>query len=53
MPERISRITMVDAWAGRDGQALEDLAPPFFRAWIEEATVDGLIPCGPGGPPSA
>ncbi|MET7345121.1 alpha/beta hydrolase family protein [Streptomyces sp. NPDC087866] len=49
MPERVSRITMVDAWAGRDGQALEDLAPRFFRAWIEGATVDGLIPPAPAG----
>ncbi len=49
IPERVSRITMVDAWAGRDGQALEDLAPEFFRAWIERATVDGLIPPAPAG----
>jgi pimeloyl-ACP methyl ester carboxylesterase len=42
-PERVSRITMVDAWAGRDGQSLEDLAPAFFLDWIESATVNGLI----------
>jgi pimeloyl-ACP methyl ester carboxylesterase len=47
MPERVSRITMVDAWAGQDGQSLEDLAPEFFRDWIESATVDGLIPPAP------
>ncbi|WP_218825775.1 alpha/beta fold hydrolase [Streptosporangium subroseum] len=44
IPERVSRITMVDAWAGRDGESLDDLAPGFFRGWIESATVDGLIP---------
>ncbi|MFE3456140.1 alpha/beta fold hydrolase [Nocardiopsis aegyptia] len=42
-PELVSRITMVDAWAARDGQSMEDLAPGFFRDWIESATVDGLI----------
>ncbi|MBW5482359.1 alpha/beta fold hydrolase [Streptomyces bambusae] len=47
MPERVSRITMVDAWAGQDGQSLEDLVPGFFRDWIESATVDGLIPPSP------
>ncbi|MGW7068739.1 alpha/beta fold hydrolase [Streptomyces sp. NPDC054855] len=47
MPERVSRIIMVDAWAGQDGQSLEDLAPEFFRDWIESATVDGLIPPSP------
>ncbi|SEG97680.1 Alpha/beta hydrolase family protein [Nonomuraea solani] len=48
VPERISRITMVDAWAGEDGESLDDLAPAFFRDWIESATVDGLIPLSPG-----
>jgi pimeloyl-ACP methyl ester carboxylesterase len=47
MPERVSRITLVDAWAGQDGQSLEDLAPGFFRDWIESVTVDGLIPPSP------
>ncbi|WP_331763720.1 alpha/beta hydrolase family protein [Streptomyces anthocyanicus] len=47
MPERVSRITMVDAWAGKDGQSLEDLVPEFFRDWIESAAVDGLIPPAP------
>ncbi|MEO3805298.1 alpha/beta hydrolase family protein [Nonomuraea sp. B1E8] len=47
MPERVSRITMVDAWAGRDGESLDDLAPAFFRDWIESVTVDGLITPAP------
>uniref|UniRef100_A0AAU1M3Q5 Alpha/beta hydrolase n=1 Tax=Streptomyces sp. NBC_00148 TaxID=2903626 RepID=A0AAU1M3Q5_9ACTN len=47
MPERVSRITMVDGWAGQDGQSLEDLVPDFFRDWIGSTTVDGLIPPPP------
>ena len=50
MPERVARITLVDAWAGRDGQSLDDLAPGFFRDWVEPATVDGLIPAAPRPP---
>ncbi|MFJ6686857.1 alpha/beta fold hydrolase [Streptomyces werraensis] len=49
MPERVSRITMVDAWAGQDGQSLEDLVPAFFRDWIDSVAVDGLIPPAPAG----
>ncbi|MFF4413025.1 alpha/beta fold hydrolase [Streptosporangium sp. NPDC001559] len=44
VPERVSRIVMVDAWAARDGESLEDLAPAFFLDWIESVTVDGMIP---------
>ncbi|MEV3922771.1 alpha/beta fold hydrolase [Actinomadura coerulea] len=47
MPDRVARITMVDAWAGRDGESLDDLAPAFFRDWVERVTVDGLVPPGP------
>ncbi|GAA3698323.1 alpha/beta fold hydrolase [Nonomuraea antimicrobica] len=47
VPERVSRLVMVDAWAGRDGQSLDDLAPAFFFDWIESVTVDGLIPPSP------
>ncbi|GAA2286930.1 alpha/beta fold hydrolase [Actinomadura luteofluorescens] len=47
MPERVARITMVDAWAGRDGESLDDVAPGFFRDWIESVTVDGLVPPAP------
>ncbi|MEU1390428.1 MULTISPECIES: alpha/beta fold hydrolase [unclassified Nonomuraea] len=43
-PERVSRIVMVDAWAARDGESLDDLAPAFFLDWIGSATVDGMIP---------
>ena len=43
MPERVSRMVMVDAWAGRDGESLDDLAPEFFRAWINSVTADGLV----------
>ena len=46
-PERVSRITMVDAWAGRDGESLDDLAPGFFLDWIESTAVDGLVPPAP------
>ncbi|MEU5991477.1 alpha/beta fold hydrolase [Spirillospora sp. NPDC047418] len=47
MPERVARITMVDAWAGRDGESLDDLAPAFFRDWVASVTADGLVPPGP------
>ncbi|MFB9202741.1 alpha/beta fold hydrolase [Nonomuraea spiralis] len=43
-PERVSRIVMIDAWAARDGESLEDLAPTFFLDWIESATVNGMMP---------
>ncbi|MEV0629527.1 alpha/beta fold hydrolase [Nonomuraea wenchangensis] len=47
VPERVSQIVMVDAWAGRDGESLDDLAPTFFLDWIESVTVDGMIPPSP------
>lgn len=47
VPERVSRITMVDAWAAGDGRSLEDVVPDFFRDRIESATVDGLVPPSP------
>ncbi len=28
VPEHVARITVVDAWAARDGESLDDLAPP-------------------------
>jgi pimeloyl-ACP methyl ester carboxylesterase len=43
MPGRVSRIVLVDAWAGRDGESLDDLAPEFFRTWVASATADGLL----------
>jgi pimeloyl-ACP methyl ester carboxylesterase len=47
MPGRVSRIVLVDAWAGRDGESLDDLAPEFFRAWVGSATADGLVATPP------
>lgn len=47
MPERVSRLVMVDAWAGRDGESLDDLAPEFFRRWVESVTADGLLAAPP------
>lgn len=46
-PERVSQLVMVDAWAARDGESLEDLAPPFFLDWMESATVNGMVPPSP------
>ncbi|SHF94380.1 alpha/beta fold hydrolase [Streptoalloteichus hindustanus] len=46
-PERIARIVMVDAWAGRDGESLDDRATRFFRDWLDSVTVDGMVPPPP------
>jgi pimeloyl-ACP methyl ester carboxylesterase len=42
-PTRVARITLVDAWAGRDGESLESLAPDAFRNWVHSATSEGAI----------
>jgi Predicted hydrolases or acyltransferases (alpha/beta hydrolase superfamily) len=47
MPDRIARIIMADAWAGRDGESLDSRAPEFFRNWIDSMTVDGMISVAP------
>ena len=47
MPGRVSRIVLVDAWAGRNGESLDDLAPEPFRAWVASATADGLVATPP------
>ncbi len=47
MPGRVSRIVLVDAWAGRDGESLDDLAPESFRRWVASATADGLVATPP------
>jgi pimeloyl-ACP methyl ester carboxylesterase len=47
MPERVSRMVLVDAWAGRDGESLDDRAPEFFRRWVESVTADGLLATPP------
>lgn len=44
VPERVGRIVMIDAWAGRDGESLEDLAPEFFLQWLDSMTAEGVIP---------
>ncbi|MEU6039950.1 alpha/beta fold hydrolase [Actinomadura sp. NPDC047616] len=44
MPERVRRLVMVDAWAARDGESLDDRAPRFFRDWVDSVTVNGLVP---------
>lgn len=46
--ERVSRIVLVDGWAGGDGQSLVDLAPSWFGPAVEGATENGLVP--PPGP---
>lgn len=46
-PERIARLTLIDPWAGRDGESMDSLAPEFFRNWIESITRDGAIPVPP------
>jgi pimeloyl-ACP methyl ester carboxylesterase len=43
VPDRVARMVMVDAWAGRDGESVDDRAPRFFADWVGSATVDGLI----------
>ncbi|MGW4380419.1 alpha/beta fold hydrolase [Kitasatospora sp. NPDC004531] len=47
MPERVDRLVMVDAWAGRDGQSLAGLAPGWFVDWLDAAAVDGSVPAPP------
>jgi len=47
MPGRVSRIVLVDAWAGRNGESLDDLAPEPFRAWVASATAAGLVATPP------
>lgn len=47
VPERVARLVLLDAWAGRDGVSLDDLAPPPFAGWVERNTSDGLIAVPP------
>jgi pimeloyl-ACP methyl ester carboxylesterase len=47
VPERVTRLILVDAWAGRDGQSLDDLAPQNFHAVIASLTSDGTIAVPP------
>ena len=51
IPERISRRVYLDAFAGRDGEAAEDLLPPeVARHWRESAEQAGfgwLVPVRP------
>ncbi|HEY3502513.1 MAG TPA: alpha/beta fold hydrolase [Actinocatenispora sp.] len=47
VPERVARLVLLDAWAGRDGVSLDDLAPPPFAGWVERNTGDGLIAVPP------
>src|SRR5690242_8506685 len=42
-PGRIARLVLVDAWVGPDGASIDELAPEFFREWVDAATVDGAI----------
>jgi pimeloyl-ACP methyl ester carboxylesterase len=44
-PDRVARITLVDAWVGHDGQSMDSLA--LFRNWIVSATTDGGIAVPP------
>jgi len=46
-PERIARLVLVDAWVGRDGDSMYELAPEAFRKWIDAATADGVIAVPP------
>jgi pimeloyl-ACP methyl ester carboxylesterase len=46
-PEAVKELVLVDAWAGRDGDSLESLAPAFFTAWIDASTTDGRIATPP------
>jgi pimeloyl-ACP methyl ester carboxylesterase len=47
LPDRVARLALVDAWAGRDGESLHDRAPRFFLDWLDSVTVDGTIPPAP------
>jgi pimeloyl-ACP methyl ester carboxylesterase len=47
MPDRIARLTLIDCWAGHDGQSLHDRAPKFFLDWLDSVTADGTIPAAP------
>lgn len=38
---------MVDAWAGRDGDSIDSLAPEFFRDWVNSMTTDGAMALPP------
>ncbi|TQF04962.1 alpha/beta hydrolase [Kitasatospora acidiphila] len=43
MPERVGRLVMVDAWAGRDGESFYDRAPERFRQWLDAATEGEVL----------
>nr|QXL90850.1 alpha/beta hydrolase [Streptomyces sp.] len=47
VPERVARIVMVDAWAGRHGESLEDRAPEAFLNWADSVTEEGAVPAAP------
>ncbi|GAA4502490.1 alpha/beta fold hydrolase [Actinoallomurus oryzae] len=46
-PDRVARLVLLDAWAGRDGESLHDLAPQRFLDWLDSVTTDGTIPVTP------
>lgn len=47
LPERVSRLVLVDAWVGNDGDSLESRAPEWFRDWLDQGTSGGLITTPP------
>ncbi|CAL9472893.1 alpha/beta hydrolase [Streptomyces sp. Tu 3180] len=47
VPERVARLVMVDAWAGRDGESLEDRAPRSLLDWLDSVTEEGAVPAAP------
>lgn len=46
-PARVARITMLDAWVGRDGDSIDGLSPPRFRQWVDRLTEDDVITVPP------
>jgi pimeloyl-ACP methyl ester carboxylesterase len=46
-PGRIARITMLDAWAGRDGESVDSRAPKVFSDWVARLTEGDAIAVPP------
>ncbi len=46
-PDRVRKIVLLDAWAGRDGESVDTRAPEWFGNWVAAATVDDVIAIPP------
>jgi pimeloyl-ACP methyl ester carboxylesterase len=43
MPERVGRLVMLDAWAGRDGESFDDQVPERLRPWFAGLTEGEVL----------